>query len=122
LESDLNLIPSSLLYSSHIVIISPICNEFPGLLLKSLPTYGFPIVALDVQGFTRRISSGGNVSQGDWLEKGEYLKYVSVLKIDNKEGLILMGTEDLRKASIECMKLGVDVCFFSTHILSFRSR
>ncbi len=51
---------------------------------------GVAPVVLDVQGFTRRIT-GGKVEYVDWGWKAEAAPYVSVLKLDDREGKLLTG-------------------------------
>jgi len=66
------------------VIVTPLCGEFPAALLPRLRTNGFQFVAVDVQGYTRNVGTNGEVSQGDWVGRSEWLPFVDVLKIDNK--------------------------------------
>jgi sugar/nucleoside kinase (ribokinase family) len=58
------------------------------------------ILALDVQGFIRRIAAkNGTAIMADWEEKAEGLQYVNIVKIDDVEAEILTGTSDLREAA-----------------------
>ena len=51
-------------------------------------------VALDVQGYLRKIEAGKVVDhEWEWMDQG--LGYVDILKMDAREARILMGTEDL---------------------------
>ncbi len=54
---------------------------------------GIAPVVLDVQGFTRRIT-GGRVEYVDWDWKVEAAPSITVLKLDDKEGKLLTGTEE----------------------------
>lgn len=63
------------------------------------------IVALDVQGFTRKPIEGKiEYVKWDWMEKG--LKYIDFLKTDSREARILTGYEDPIKASEILKSLG----------------
>lgn len=108
-SSDLAHFSSPIALPSNIIIVTPLCGEFPEALLESLPSLGFSTVVLDVQGYTRYVTPEKTVIQRDWAEKGKYLKYVTILKTDNKEGGVLVGTEDLRKSSIALLGLGVKI-------------
>ncbi len=50
-------------------------------------------VVLDVQGFTRRVV-GRRVEYVDWEWKAEGARYVSMLKLDDREGKLLTGRSD----------------------------
>gem|GEM_PF-1825038 len=54
---------------------------------------GIAPVVLDVQGFTRRIT-GGRVEYVDWNWKVDAAPSISVLKLDDREGKLLTGTEE----------------------------
>ncbi len=53
-------------------------------------------VVLDVQGFTRRVR-GSRIEYVDWSWKGEAADYVSILKLDDREGRILTGCEGVEE-------------------------
>ena len=78
----------------------------PEALLPTLKEKGFKYVGLDVQGFTRQLHDG-KVNQGDWVGKDKYLPYIDILKIDNKESLMLFGTANLQEGSLAALRMGV---------------
>jgi len=54
-------------------------------------------VILDVQGFNRKVI-GDEINYVDWDWKYEGLKYVTILKTDNKEAKLLTGLDDPKEA------------------------
>ncbi len=55
-------------------------------------------VSADVQGYLREVR-GENVYHIDWAEKAEALKYIDILKANEKEMEVLTGTTDTREAA-----------------------
>ena len=68
-------------------------NDVPASVVRLLASKG--PVALDVQGFTRRIDRTGErwdlVTQADWREKALVLPHVSIVKANEEEARILTG-------------------------------
>ncbi|KAA6402532.1 MAG: putative carbohydrate kinase [Streblomastix strix] len=93
----------------RIFIVTPLAGEFPAELLPFLRSdVAAKRIAVDVQGFTRHVNeSNGTVEITDWVEKEKYLSQIDALKIDNKEALVLVGTDDILEASRVLLKMGV---------------
>ncbi|KAH7830501.1 putative carbohydrtae kinase [Monocercomonoides exilis] len=106
IEDDLKLLPKN---DEGVAIVTPLIGEFPPELFQKLVELGYQTIVTDVQGFTRKLSPEGTVMQGDWEEKEKFLPLITVLKIDNKESMVLFGTPDLRKGSVELLKRGVKI-------------
>ena len=62
-------------------------------------------VALDVQGFIRRLD-GDTLRSSDWPEKREGLRHVTTLKTDRRETEILTGIDDMAEAARELAAMG----------------
>ncbi|KAL0208253.1 hypothetical protein P9112_010840 [Eukaryota sp. TZLM1-RC] len=92
--------------TSSCAVLSPLVNgEFPEHLIP-LVAERFSTVALDVQGYTRCVE-GQKMVQKDWLEKEEYLKYITILKVDEDEARTLTGCNDMSVSLPMIGKLGV---------------
>ncbi|KAJ4456350.1 putative carbohydrate kinase [Paratrimastix pyriformis] len=109
---DLSCLPQP--FPSLVVVVSPLCGEFPAELLRTLQDRHHSHVALDVQGFTRSVGPDGRVTQTDWPEKAQWLPYISLLKIDNKEGLLLTGKADLKEACAELIRHNPQMAIVAT--------
>lgn len=64
-------------------------------------------VSIDAQGYLREVR-GEKVFAVDWPEKEEALKYVDILKANEKEMEVLTGCTDAREAALRLAAMGVD--------------
>lgn len=64
-------------------------------------------VSIDAQGYLREVR-GEKVFAVDWPEKEEALKYVDILKANEKEMEVLTGCTDPREAALKLADMGVD--------------
>eukprot|EP01090_Pellita_catalonica_P018807 TRINITY_DN6189_c0_g1_i1.p1 TRINITY_DN6189_c0_g1~~TRINITY_DN6189_c0_g1_i1.p1 ORF type:complete len:312 (-),score=47.16 TRINITY_DN6189_c0_g1_i1:800-1702(-) len=77
----------------------------------------------DAQGFIRHVDKdSGAMTHKDWENKHIYLKHIDLFKIDNKEGLILTGSEDVLEASKRLAEKGATaiIATQSTHVSFFK--
>lgn len=72
-------------------------GDFSGELIVALSKRGK--VAVDVQGFLRRVMPDRTMEFFDWDEKETYLPYVYYLKTDAKEAEVLTGLTDRAEAA-----------------------
>jgi len=86
----------------HLGPLTP--NEISSNTLSLISTLGK--LSLDVQGFLRDVS-GNRVTYKDWEEKAGSLKYISILKANQKEAEIMTGNENTREAAREIASYGV---------------
>lgn len=63
-------------------------------------------VSIDAQGYLREVR-GESVFPVDWTEKEEALKYVDILKANEKEMEVLTGLTDPREAALKLADMGV---------------
>lgn len=63
-------------------------------------------VSIDAQGYLREVR-GEKVFAVDWREKEEALKYVDILKANEKEMEVLTGCTDPREAALKLAAMGV---------------
>lgn len=63
-------------------------------------------VSIDAQGYLREVR-GEKVFAVDWPEKEEALKYVDILKANEKEMEVLTGCTDAREAALRLAAMGV---------------
>jgi hypothetical protein len=63
-EKDLEVIKKEV-RTSKIAILSPLCGEYPSALLPPLAGL-FPVIVLDVQGYTRNLTADKGITQLDW--------------------------------------------------------
>jgi sugar/nucleoside kinase (ribokinase family) len=89
---------------AEIIYIGPLLvNDFDLEFLRKAKERA--VIALDVQGFTRRaVENKIKYVKWDWMEDG--LKHIDILKTDAKEAKILTGYEDPVKASETLQSLG----------------
>jgi len=73
-----------------------LADDFPLDAIKYLSTKG--IVSVDAQGYLREVR-GEDVFAVDWPEKVEAMKYIDILKANEKEMETLTGSSDPRKAA-----------------------
>lgn len=73
-----------------------LADDFSVDAIRHLATKG--TVSVDAQGYLREVR-GENVYAVDWDEKLEALKYIDILKANEKEMLTLTGTSDPREAA-----------------------
>ena len=71
-------------------------DDFSLDVIKYLSTKG--IISVDVQGYLREVR-GEQVYAVDWPEKNEAMKYIDILKANEKEMEVLTGTADPRDAA-----------------------
>lgn len=81
-----------------------LADDFSLDVLKYLSTKGR--VSIDAQGYLREVR-GESVFAVDWPEKVEALKYVDILKANEKEMEVLTGTTDPREAARRLADMGV---------------
>ncbi|MBD5204131.1 MAG: ribokinase [Bacteroidales bacterium] len=62
-------------------------------------------VSVDVQGYLRKVE-GENVVHVDYADKREAMRYISVLKANEKEMEVLTGRRDAREAALELASWG----------------
>lgn len=55
-------------------------------------------VSVDAQGFLRKVTDE-TVENCDWKDKKEWLKYIDIIKVNEKEMEVLTGESDARKAA-----------------------
>ncbi|KAL0209253.1 hypothetical protein RCL1_003511 [Eukaryota sp. TZLM3-RCL] len=98
-----------------VCVLSPLVNgEFPESLIPMV-IKKFPIIGLDVQGYTRHLE-GQKLVQKDWPLKTAYLKYISVLKIDEDEATALTGIENMDEAIQKIASMGNNLEIICTHV------
>lgn len=83
---------------------SLLADDFSLDVIKYLSTKG--ILSVDVQGYLREVQ-GEQVVAVDWLEKIEALKYIDILKANEKEMEVLTGCTDPREAALKLAGWGV---------------
>lgn len=81
-----------------------LADDFSLDVLKYLSKKGK--VSIDAQGYLREVR-GESVFAVDWTEKEEALKYVDILKANEKEMEVLTSTSDPREAAIKLADMGV---------------
>ncbi|MDE7407534.1 MAG: ribokinase, partial [Muribaculaceae bacterium] len=81
-----------------------LADDFSVDVIKYLSTKG--IVSIDAQGYLREVR-GEKVFAVDWPEKLEALKYVDILKANEKEMEVLTGTTDPHEAARRLASWGV---------------
>lgn len=81
-----------------------LADDFSLDIIKYLSTKGK--VSIDAQGYLREVR-GENVFPVDWQEKEEALKYVDILKANEKEMEVLTGCTDPREVAIRLAGMGV---------------
>lgn len=81
-----------------------LADDFSVDVIKYLSTKG--IVSVDAQGYLREVR-GENVFAVDWPEKAEALKYIDILKANEREFEVLTGTDDPREAALRLAEMGV---------------
>lgn len=81
-----------------------LADDFSLDVLKYLASKGR--VSIDAQGYLREVR-GESVFAVDWPEKEEALKFVDILKANEKEMEVLTGTTDPREAAIRLADMGV---------------
>lgn len=86
------------------VILAPIVQEIPKETLAALDS---PVLALDPQGFVRRLDPGGSISLHPWLDL-DLLHRVSVFKASERELRLVAGIGGWEGLD-RLRKLGVDV-------------
>ena len=83
---------------------SLLADDFSLDVIKYLSTKG--ILSVDVQGYLREVQ-GEQVVAVDWPEKIEALKYIDILKANEKEMEVLTGCTDPREAALKLAGWGV---------------
>lgn len=83
---------------------SLLADDFSLDVIKYLSAKG--ILSVDVQGYLREVQ-GEKVVAVDWPEKIEALKYIDILKANEKEMAVLTGCSDPRKAALKLAEWGV---------------
>ena len=83
---------------------SLLADDFSLVVVKYLSTKG--ILSVDVQGYLREVQ-GEQVVAVDWPEKIEALKYIDILKANEKEMEVLTGCTDPREAALKLAGWGV---------------
>lgn len=63
-------------------------------------------IAVDAQCLLRRPTTSGSMDYADWKNKRTYLSYIDYFKTDAKEGEILTGLSDTRKAAAQLCDWG----------------
>ena len=81
-----------------------LANDFSIDVIKKLAKKG--IVALDVQGYLRKVVNY-KVVPVDWLWKKEALLHISILKADVNELLTLTGQKDVKSGCLQLTDWGV---------------
>lgn len=81
-----------------------LADDFPLEALKYLSSKG--IVSVDAQGYLREVR-GEKVYAVDWTEKEEALKYVDILKANEKEMEVITGSTDPHEAALRLADMGV---------------
>ncbi len=80
-------------------------GEFPPELLPEIRKKT-PLLAGDAQGFVRHVTPEGTLVYRDFEQKHRYLFLFDLLKVDQKEAMILTGVEDYRHAALLLHELG----------------
>ena len=81
-----------------------LADDFSLDVIKYLSTKG--ILSADAQGYLREVR-GEKVYAIDWAEKKEALKYIDILKVNEKEMEVLTGHSDPEKAALQLTEWGV---------------
>ena len=81
-----------------------LADDFSLDVIKYLSTKG--ILSADAQGYLREVR-GEKVYAIDWAEKKEALKYIDILKVNEKEMEVLTGHRDPEKAALQLAEWGV---------------
>lgn len=81
-----------------------LADDFSLDVIKYLSTKG--ILSADAQGYLREVR-GEKVYAIDWAEKKEALKYIDILKVNEKEMEVLTGHSDPEKAALQLAEWGV---------------
>lgn len=81
-----------------------LADDFSLDVLKYLASKGR--VSIDAQGYLREVR-GESVFAVDWSEKEDALKFVDILKANEKEMEVLTGTTEPREAAIRLADMGV---------------
>jgi sugar/nucleoside kinase (ribokinase family) len=96
--------PSDVIGLPEAVILAPIVQEVPKETITALDA---PVLALDPQGFVRRLNPGGSISLHPWLDL-DLLHRVSVFKASERELRLVAGAggwEGIERLA----KLGIEV-------------
>lgn len=88
-------------------------GEFPEELIEFVRERG-EILAADAQGFLRNVVDNGQLRYQDWKDKGKYLKFFDVFKVDNNEAFVLTGERDLKEACRKIQGMGTKIVL-ATH-------
>ncbi len=96
--------PSDIVGLPDAVILAPIVQEIPKETLIALES---PVIALDPQGFVRRLEPGGSISLHPWLDL-DLLRRLSVFKASERELRLVAGFEGW-KGLERLVELGVEV-------------
>ncbi len=81
-----------------------LADDFSLEVIKYLSGRG--ILSADAQGYLREVR-GEKVYAIDWEEKQEALKYIDILKVNEKEMEVLTGYDDPEKAAVQLAEWGV---------------
>ena len=81
-----------------------LADDFSLDVIKYLSTKG--TLSADAQGYLREVR-GEKVHAIDWKEKEKALKYIDILKVNEKEMEVLTGYDDPEKAAIQLAEWGV---------------
>ncbi len=81
-----------------------LADDFSLEVIQYLSTKG--ILSADAQGYLREVR-GEKVYAIDWEEKKEALKYIDILKVNEKEMEVLTGHSDPEKAAVQLAEWGV---------------
>lgn len=86
------------------ILIAPVIGEIPGWVLRELMGRS---LALDPQGFTRRIGPDGLILPKSWCDE-EFLRHVRIYKSSIEELRLVTGREDPWKGLSRLHELGVE--------------
>ncbi len=96
--------PGDVIELPEAVILAPIVQEVPKETLTALDS---PVLALDPQGFVRKLEPGGSISLHPWLDL-DLLHRVSVFKASERELRLIAGVEGWEGLE-RLVKLGIEV-------------
>jgi len=96
--------PSDVVGLPEAVILAPIVQEVPKETITALDS---PVLALDPQGFVRRLEPGGSISLHPWQDL-DLLHRVSVFKASERELRLVAGVEGWEGID-RLAKLGIEV-------------
>ncbi len=97
-----DLLPQHL--QANIIHFSPLLYEVHPSCIEAARGYG-SLVSLDVQGYTRTLDNG-NVIPMNWTNATEVLRYVDVVKCDQAELSLAIGTDREIAAVTKVLSLG----------------